>query len=90
MKIETIIIIYVIGLLLEVIISLFKNKIFTTIPVIISSIVFVITKEENWYLLAFYQVIMCFISVITQYIVKAILKKKRNSEVDKSKIKDLM
>lgn len=90
MKIETIIIIYVIGLLLEVIISLFKNKIFTTIPVIISSIVFVITKEENWYLLAFYQVIMCFISVITQYIVKAIWKKKRNSEVDKSKIKDLM
>lgn len=90
MEIEITIIIFVIGLLLEVIVSSFKNKIFSTIPVIISSIVFIITKEENWYILAFYQVIMCFIWLVMQNSIKIILKKKRNSEIEKTKIKDLM
>ncbi len=90
MSVETVVIIYVLGLLLTVLVSLLKNKIFTAVPIIISSIIFIATKEENFYMLAFYQVIVCFVSIIVQYIVNAIVKKARNSEVDKSKIKDLM
>lgn len=90
MKIEIIVIMYVIGLLLTVGISFLKNKFFTTIPVIVSSILFIITKEENLYQLAFWQVIVCFVSVIVQYILKIKLQKKRNSEMEKLKIKDLM
>ena len=84
-----IIIIYVFGLLLEVMISLLKNKFLTAIPVIVSSIIFLITKEENWYDLAMLQTIMSFISITTCYVVQAISKKKRKSDVDKTKIKDL-
>ena len=90
MRIDTIVILYVIGLLLAVCISLLKNKFFTAIPIIVSSIIFIITKEENWYYLAFYQVVVCFISVTTQNIIRGISQKKRNSEIDKTKIKDLM
>lgn len=90
MKIEIIIIMYVIGLLMTVGISFLKNKFFTTIPVIVSSILFIITKEENLYHLAFWQIIVCFVSVTVQYILKMKMQKKRNSEIEKLKIKDLM
>lgn len=90
MKIEIIIIMYVIGLLMTVGIPFLKNKFFTTIPVIVSSILFIITKEENLYHLAFWQVIVCFVSVTVQYILKIKMQKKRNSEIEKLKIKDLM
>lgn len=90
MKIEIIVIMYVIGLLLIVGISFLKNKFFTTIPVIVSSILFIITKEENLYHLAFWQIIVCFVSVTVQYILKMKMQKKCNSEIEKLKIKDLM
>lgn len=89
MHIDTTIIIFVIGLMIEVIFSLFENKYLMAIPITISSIIFIITKDINWYNLAFYQVIICFISISLVYVVKAILKNKRISEIDKTKIKDL-
>lgn len=90
MLIYEIIILYVLGLLFELGVSLCKKKIFTTIPVIISCIIFMITKEENCYLLAFYQILIAFVTIVVERIVKAIRYKKKNSEVDKMKIKDLM
>ncbi len=87
--IEITIIIFVIGLMIEVIFSLFENKYLMAIPITISSIIFIITKDINWYNLAYRQVIICFISISLVYVVKAILKNKRISEIDKTKIKDL-
>lgn len=90
MQISVIIILYVFGLLLELGVSFLKWKIVSTIPVIISCIVFLITKEENFYILAFYQIIVAFVTIIVERIVKAIRCKKKNSEIDKMQIKDLM
>lgn len=89
MGIETIIIIYVLGLLAEVLLSLCKFKVVLVLPIIISSIAFLITKEENCYLLAFYQVIVCLITLVAEKITRELIRKKRNNKIDKSKIKDL-
>ena len=90
MQISVIIIMYVVGLLLEIGVSFLKWKIVSTIPVIISCIVFLVTKEENFYILAFYQIIVAFVTIVVERIVKAIRHKKKNSEIDKMQIKDLM
>ncbi len=89
MGIETIIIIYVLGLMLEVALSLSRFKILAIIPIMIFSIIFLITKEENFYLLAFYQIIVFFITIIAERITNQIAKRKQNSAIDKLKIKDL-
>lgn len=89
MGIETIIIIYVLGLMLEVALSLSRFKILAIIPIMIFSIIFLITKEENFYLLAFYQIIVFFITIIADRITNQIAKRKQNSAIDKLKIKDL-
>ena len=89
MGIETIIIIYVLGLMLEVALSLSRFKILAIIPIMIFSIIFLITKEENFYLLAFYQIIVFFITIIAERINNQIAKRKQNSAIDKLKIKDL-
>ena len=81
---------YVFGLLLELGVSFLKWKIVSFVPVIVSCIVFLITKEENFYILAFYQIIVAFVTIIAERIVKAIRYKKKNSEIDKMQIKDLM
>ncbi len=90
MQIHEIIILYIFCLLLELGISLTKWKVLTTLPVVVSCIVFLITKEENFYILAFYQIIVAFVTIATERIVKAIRYKKKNSEIDKMSIKDLM
>ncbi len=90
MQINEIIILYILGLLLELGVSCFKWKILSTLPVIISCIIFLITKNENFYILAFYQIIIAFVTIIVERIVKAISYKKKNSEIDKMHIKDLM
>ncbi len=90
MQIHEIIILYIFGLLLELGLSLTKWKIFTVLPVIVSCIVFLITKEENFYILAFYQIIIAFVTIIVERIVKAIRYKKKSSEIDKMRVKDLM
>lgn len=59
------------------------------LPIIISSIAFLITKEENCYLLAFYQVIVSLITLIADKIIREVIRKKRMNSLDKSKIKDL-
>jgi len=90
MQISVIIILYVFGLLLELGVSFLKWKIISTIPVIVSCIVFLITKEENFYILAFYQFIVALVTIIVERIVKAIRYKKKKSEIDKMQIKDQM
>lgn len=90
MQIHEIIILYIFGLLIEFGISLTKWKILSVLPVIISCIIFMITKEENFYILAFYQIIISFVTIIVESIIKAIYHKKKNSEIDKMKVKDLM
>ena len=89
MGIETIIIIYVLGLTAEVLLSICRFKVMLVLPIIISSIAFLITKEENCYLLAFYQVIVSLITMIADKIIREVIRKKRMNSLDKSKIKDL-
>ena len=89
MGIETIIIIYVLGLSAEVLLSICRFKVMLVLPIIISSIAFLITKEENCYLLAFYQVIVSLITFIANRIIRELILKKRMNSLDKSKIKDL-
>ncbi len=89
MGIETIIIIYVLGLSAEVLLSICRFKVMLVLPIIISSIAFLITKEENCYLLAFYQVIVSLITLIADKIIREVIRKKRMNSLDKSKIKDL-
>ncbi len=89
MGIETIIIIYVLGLSAEVLLSICRFKVMLVLPIIISSIAFLITKEENGYLLAFYQVIVSLITLIADKIIREVIRKKRMNSLDKSKIKDL-
>lgn len=90
MIIYEIIIFYILGLLIEFILSFCKRKVFTIIPVIISCIFFLITKKENCYLLAFYQIILAFMTIAVDFIVKTINHKRKNSNIDKMKIKDLI
>ena len=90
MGIETIIIIYVLGLSAEVLLSICRFKVMLVLPIIISSIAFLITKEENCYLLAFYQVIVSLITLIADKIIREVIRKKRMNSLDKSKIKDLV
>ena len=89
MGIETIIIIYVLGLSAEVLLSICRFKVMLVLPIIISSIAFLITKEENCYLLAFYQVIVSLITLIADKIIREVIRKRRMNSLDKSKIKDL-
>ena len=89
MGIETIIIIYVLGLSAEVLLSICRFKVMLVLPIIISSIAFLITKEENCYLLAFYQVIVSLITLIADKIIREVIRKTRMNSLDKSKIKDL-
>ena len=89
MGIETIIIIYVLGLSAEVLLSICRFKVMLVLPIIISSIAFLITKEKNCYLLAFYQVIVSLITLIADKIIREVIRKKRMNSLDKSKIKDL-
>ncbi len=90
MQIHEIIILYIFGLLLELGLSLTKWKMLTVFPVIVSCIVFLVTKEENFYILAFYQIIISFVTIVVERIVKAIRYKKKSSEIDKMRVKDLM
>ena len=89
MGIETIIIIYVLGLSAEVLLSICRFQVMLVLPIIISSIAFLITKDENCYLLAFYQVIVSLITLIADKIIREVIRKKRMNSLDKSKIKDL-
>ena len=89
MGIETIIIIYVLGLSAEVLLSICRFKVMLVLPIIISSIAFLFSKEENCYLLAFYQVIVSLITLIADKIIREVIRKKRMNSLDKSKIKDL-
>ena len=90
MRIELIVIINLFGLMIEILFTLFKNKYLSFIPMVLSSILFIITKKEFLYILAFIQIIICFVSITVQCIIKEIIRKRKNNEVEKSKIKDLM
>ena len=90
MRIELIVIINLFGLMIEILFTLFKNKYLSFIPMVLSSILFIITKKEFLYILALIQIIICFVSITVQCIIKEIIRKRKNNEVEKSMIKDLM
>ncbi|MEG1394928.1 MAG: hypothetical protein RSD04_04160 [Clostridia bacterium] len=81
--------IYVLTLLAESILSSLKNAIFGLILPIATSIIFMITKNESLYQLLFWQTIVFMITKALFLIIKAINGRKKNSKIDKSKIKDL-
>lgn len=89
MIIDKWIIINVIVLVLQFAISMTKFKNFGLLMIIVSCISFMISKEEQLYNLALFQFIIFFITFVISKLSEIVLKKKRNNDVDKSKIKDL-
>ena len=89
MIIDKWIIINVIILVLQFGISMTKYKYLGLAMVIVSCVSFMISKEEQLYNLALFQFIIFFITFEISKLYEIVLKKKRNNDVDKSKIKDL-
>ena len=89
MIIDKWIIINVIILVLQFGISMTKYKYLFLAMVIVSCVSFMISKEEQLYNLALFQFIIFFITFVISKLSEIVLKKKRNNDVDKSKIKDL-
>lgn len=80
---------FVILLLLSLGTTFFKNKIYTLIPVILTTILFFIFRDENYFTTALLQILISFITIIVNQIINKKYKNKKQKEIDKTKIKDL-
>lgn len=89
MEINSFIIINIIIILLQFFISLTKYRHLGLILIIISSIIFLIFKHENFYNLALTQSIIFILMFIIHKLFEISLNKKRNKEIEIMKIKDL-
>lgn len=89
MTIEIKIAIYLVLFLTQILFGFFKKKIFGVIPIFVSLIIFMITKIEQFYEAGIIQVFIFVIMYSATLIINKIINKKRLSEVDKMKIKDL-
>lgn len=88
-ELSILIAIYVLSLLAESLLSSLKNVIWGLILPILTSIIFIITKNESLYQLLFWQTVVFMATKSLFLIINAIIAKKRNSKIDESKIKDL-
>lgn len=91
MEINTLIIIYVFGIVGEIVFLFIKPRILLTLPIIASCIAFIILKDSNIFILALTQCLVGFVGALVFYAVdQLVLKKKRkNSKEEKTMIKDL-
>lgn len=89
MEANTVIIVYVFAILIQIGVIFLKPKIIVALPIIIVSICYIFTKEDNLFILCLIQCLIAFLGLLTFYIVNSLIAKKKNSSIDKTKIKDL-
>ena len=89
MKLGIIILIYIISLVLQTILSTRKKYFWGLILPIIFAILFIKFRDQDLYNSLLIQLVILGVSRITLYIGKVILNKKRITNTNKSKIKDL-
>lgn len=89
MTIGLLITVYVLGILLQLTLSLIKPKFLGFLPPIASSIAFLCSREINLLILAFIQTGILAVCLLATYVVGRLASKKKLSEVEKTKIKDL-
>lgn len=89
MELGIFILIYIISLVLQVILSTRKKYFWGLILPIIFAILFIIFRDQDLYNSLLIQLVILGVSRITLYIGKVILNKKRITNADKSKTKDL-
>ncbi len=83
------IITYVFVLIVQGYISFLKNSIWGMLPIIISSMVFIITANRDIFTLLVIQVAVFSIIRFTKYILSSFILKSRNTKIDKTRIHDL-
>jgi len=89
MEINTLIILYVVGIVIEIGSIFIKPRIISFLPIIVSCICFLIIKEPDIFSLSLIQCGICFIGNITMLFVNRYNHSKRNKDVVKSELKDL-
>ena len=82
------IIMYVFVLIIQGYVFL-RKSIWGMLPIIISSIIFIISTGRDIFILLIIQVALFSIIRFTKYIISSLLLKSRNTKIDKSKIRDL-
>lgn len=89
MEVNSWIILNIVVLIVQILVSFTKFKNYGMILIIITSICFLIFKQENLYNLALTQFIIFMILFILNKLFLSSLNKKKNKEIEKVKIKDL-
>ncbi len=89
MEVNSWIILNIIVLIVQILVSFTKFKNYGMILIIITSICFLIFKQENLYNLALTQLIIYISLLIVNKLFLSSLNKKTNKEIEKVKIKDL-
>lgn len=89
MTIDIIIVIYVIGILIEIGILFIKPRFIAFFPVMISCVAFLYLKDSNIFNLAIIQSFILAFGLFTFYIVDSIISKKRHKKIEKTIIKDI-
>ena len=88
-ELVTIIAIYVLSLLAESLLASRKNVIWGLILPIVTSIIFIITKNESMYQLLFWQTVVFMLTKALFLLITTVITKKKNKKIDEIKIKDL-
>ena len=88
-ELVTIIAIYVLSLLAESLLASRKNVIWGLILPIVTSIIFIISKNESLYQLLFWQTVVFMFTKVLFLLINAIIAKKKIDKIDRIKIKDL-
>lgn len=89
MSVSSTIVINIIILLLQFLIGLTKFKTFGLILILISCAIFLTTNDDIFYDLAVTQLIVFFVMYVLNRLTSIVLSKRKNKDIDKSKIKDL-
>ncbi|MDD4531826.1 MAG: hypothetical protein PHW22_00050 [Bacilli bacterium] len=89
MEIDTLIVLYVIGILVEIGIVFIKPRFLSALPIVATCIAFLILKEGDIFILSLIQCGICFVGNITMTLVNRHQGKKKNNSIAKSVLKDL-
>lgn len=89
MEVNSWIILNIVVLIIQILVSFTKFKNYGMILIVITSICFLIFKQENFYNLALTQLIIFISLLIVNKLFLSSLNKKTNKEIEKVKIKDL-
>jgi|GEM_PF-2752441 divalent metal cation (Fe/Co/Zn/Cd) transporter len=89
MEINTLIVLYVVGILAEIGIIFIKPRFLSALPIVATCISFLVLKEGDIFNLSLIQCGICFVGNITLILVNRYRGKKKNDAIAKSELKDL-